>query len=142
VGAHSRQLRPRHLVVVISLENQNRQDGSHFEGDPLKGPQTILGGPEPDSPIGEVALAEPGHREAEPKVATTIRIPRLLKLKVESAVLTTTGRPGGYNSFTSFVAGAIGHELVRLAVDVNEGRPFAPNTGPFRVGRPVGRGRG
>lgn len=138
---HARQRRPRHLLIDIRFEvrGPNCQDHSERElhRNPPSGPP-VFG----SRPADEGQTAELAGGAGEPLVATTIRIPRVLKLRAESAVLTTTGRTGGYNSLTSFIAGAISHELVRLATDLNEGRPFAPNSGPFRIGRPAGRGRG
>ena len=141
MGAQPRQLRRRHLVVVVHLRAQDA--GRNGDSDrQAETPQRLALGTSPSEPCQGGKDREAGLTEGmnESKVATTIRMPRTLKLRAESAVLTTSGRSGGYDSFASLVSGAISHELFRLATDLNEGRPFAPNAGPFRIGRPAGRG--
>ena len=72
------------------------------------------------------------------KVAVTLQMNSAQKKRAETAVLRTQGYSGGYMTLAALVDGAVERELERLAIEFNDGEPFPPNLGAFRVGRPLG----
>lgn len=70
--------------------------------------------------------------------AVTFQLRTTLKKRVETAILRTQGLPGGYPSLAAFMDGAASRELERLEAEFNDGRPYEPNPGQFRTGRPIG----
>jgi hypothetical protein len=82
--------------------------------------------------------SSPAPVESDARKAVTYTIHVALKKSAETAVLRTTGYPGGYTSMNALIEGAITHELARLADEFNNGDPFPPNPGNLRRGRPLG----
>ena len=76
--------------------------------------------------------------ESDEKKAVTFGLRTSLKKRAETAVLRTAGYEGGYTSMAALVDGALERELIRLAVEFNDGEPFPRNVGGFRQGRPLG----
>lgn len=71
-------------------------------------------------------------------VVRTVRFQESLIRRAETAVFRTGGREGGHPSMVALLNAALERELRRLEEEFNDGVPFPPNKGPFRVGRPVG----
>ena len=88
------------------------------------------------NPDSRALLAE--SVESDEKKAVTFGLRTSLKKRAETAVLRTAGYEGGYNSMAALVDGALERELVRLAIEFNNGEPFPRNVGGFRQGRPLG----
>lgn len=79
-----------------------------------------------------------GPAEDGERTAVTVGIRKLLKKRVETAVLRTAELEGGYPTMAALVQGALERELDRLAIQFNGGEPFQQNIGAFRRGRPLG----
>ncbi|WP_459279098.1 hypothetical protein [Arthrobacter sp. TMS1-12-1] len=56
--------------------------------------------------------------------------------QAKSAVLHTSGKPGGHRSFAGLVQAAVEREVQRLAEEFNDGQPYESHQGEFRRGRP------
>lgn len=56
--------------------------------------------------------------------------------QAKSAVLATSGKPGGHRSFAGLVQAAVEREVQRLAEEFNDGQPYESHQGEFRRGRP------
>lgn len=74
--------------------------------------------------------------EPEPKVTVTVQLRDSLRRQAQTAVLRTAGLPGGHRSFAALIDAAVSREIESLEVAFNNGRPFEPNQGAFRIGRP------
>ncbi|GAB3575634.1 hypothetical protein GCM10027406_07450 [Leifsonia lichenia] len=83
-----------------------------------------------------MTIEESGFHEPL-RTTMTVRIRLNMKKSAETAVLSTSGRLGGYRSMNSLVEAAIQRELDDLATRFNHGDPFPPNDGRFRKGRPA-----
>lgn len=88
---------------------------------------------QPENNATVVGASEVGVRKN-----VTLPIGSVLKKRVETAVLRTQAYKGGYKTLAAFSEGAWQHELQRLAVEFNAGKPFPPNSGEYRRGRPLG----
>jgi hypothetical protein len=80
----------------------------------------------------------PADYQRGPKATTSLALGVELKSRAETAVLRTSPLPGGARSLTGLINEAVARELIRLADELNDGIPFEPNRGAFRMGRPFG----
>ncbi|VTR77239.1 hypothetical protein [Cellulomonas hominis] len=80
----------------------------------------------------------PTDYQRGPKATTSLALGVELKSRAETAVLRTSPLPGGARSLTALINEAVARELIRLADELNDGTPFEPNRGAFRMGRPFG----
>lgn len=72
------------------------------------------------------------------KATTSLQLYLELKARAETAVLRTAGEEGGVRSLTALINEALAREVMRLEDQFNDGEPFEPNRGAFRMGRPFG----
>jgi hypothetical protein len=72
------------------------------------------------------------------KATTSLALYLELKARAETAVLRTAGQAGGARSLTALINEAVAREVIRLENEFNDGQPFEPNQGAFRMGRPFG----
>lgn len=72
------------------------------------------------------------------KATTSLQLYLELKARAETAVLRTAGEEGGVRSLTALINEALAREVMRLEDQFNNGEPFEPNRGAFRMGRPFG----
>jgi hypothetical protein len=87
--------------------------------------------PEPHAP------AVPPARVADAtKSSVTVKLLDSVIGQAKSAVLHTSGLPGGHRSFASLVQTALEREVQRLAEEFNDGQPYETHQGEFRRGRP------
>jgi hypothetical protein len=84
------------------------------------------------------------RRRAQPMQAAkpaycraSFQIPQQLLADIRDAVIALSGPPARL-TMARFAEAAFRHELERLQVDHNDGRPFPSTDGAVRVGRPVG----
>lgn len=97
---------------------------------PASTPPTSATPPAPEAPA--VFIPE------NAKTSINMDLLTRLKLRADTAVLRTSGLPGGYRSRGQLINAAIEAELIRLEELFNNGEEFPPNMGSFRTGRPLG----
>jgi hypothetical protein len=86
--------------------------------------------PEPQAP------PSPPMRISDETRPVTVKLSSSVIGKAKSAVLQTSGKPGGHRSFAGLVQAAVEREVQRLAEEFNEGQPYESHQGEFRRGRP------
>jgi hypothetical protein len=86
--------------------------------------------PEPQAP------ATPPTPVSDETKSVTVKLSSSVIGKAKSAVLQTSGKPGGHRSFAGLVQAAVEREVQRLAEEFNDGQPYESHQGEFRRGRP------
>ena len=86
--------------------------------------------PEPQAPPTPLAAAPDETK------SVTVKLSSSVIGKAKSAVLATSGKPGGHRSFAGLVQAAVEREVQRLAAEFNDGQPYESHQGEFRRGRP------
>jgi hypothetical protein len=98
------------------------------------GAQVAPAAPAP-SPQPQVPATPPVPAPDETK-SVTVKLSSSVIGKAKSAVLQTSGKPGGHRSFAGLVQAAVEREVQRLAEEFNDGQPYESHQGEFRRGRP------
>ena len=86
---------------------------------------------QPSERVQPMQAAKPAYCRA------SFQIPEQLLADIRDAVIALSGPPERL-TMARFAEVAFRHELERLQVDYNDGRPFPSSDGVVRVGRPVG----
>ena len=82
------------------------------------------------------ALPTPPAAASDETKSVTVKLSSNIIGKAKSAVLATSGKPGGHRSFAGLVQAAVEREVQRLAEEFNDGQPYESHQGEFRRGRP------
>jgi hypothetical protein len=82
------------------------------------------------------ASATPPIPVVDETKSVTVKLSSSVIGKAKSAVLATSGKPGGHRSFAGLVQAAVEREVQRLAEEFNDGQPYESHQGEFRRGRP------
>ena len=93
-------------------------------------PVQVAPAPEPQAPPAPPAAA------SDETKSVTVKLSSSVIGKAKSAVLQTSGKPGGHRSFAGLVQAAVEREVQRLAEEFNDGQPYESHQGEFRRGRP------
>ena len=93
-------------------------------------PVQVAPAPEPQAPPTPPAAA------SDETKSVTVKLSSSIIGKAKSAVLATSGKPGGHRSFAGLVQAAVEREVQRLAEEFNDGQPYESHQGEFRRGRP------
>lgn len=93
-------------------------------------PVQVAPAPQPQAPPTPPAAA------SDETKSVTVKLSSSVIGKAKSAVLQTSGKPGGHRSFAGLVQAAVEREVQRLAEEFNDGQPYESHQGEFRRGRP------
>lgn len=134
------------IRLSVEVESVRTPATPPVEAQPVAAPATSIvqaveaTPPKPTRRRGQRQTGAPARaREAEgpePKVAVTVQLRDSLRRQAQTAVLRTAGLPGGHRSFAALIDAAVSREIESLEAAFNNGRPFEPNQGEFRTGRP------